>query len=89
MKAAVIEISFVLLSFALLFALIRLTRGPSLPDRVVALDLIAILAVGMIVLEGFAYRLPVLLDVAIVVALVAFAGTVAFAKYLERRIGPD
>lgn len=75
-----------LLSLAMVLAFIRLVRGPSLPDRVVALDLIATLAMGMIAVYAMARNQPVLLDVAIVLALLSFLGTVAFARYLERSI---
>jgi multicomponent Na+:H+ antiporter subunit F len=75
-----------LLSVAVLMAFVRLARGPSLPDRVVALDLLATLAIGMIAVYSIARNQPVLLDVAIVLALLAFLGTVAFARYLEKRV---
>jgi multicomponent Na+:H+ antiporter subunit F len=70
---------------ALFLTFVRLVRGPTLPDRVVALDLMGVLAVGMIVAYAVAMDQPVLLDPAAVLALVAFLGTVAFARYLERR----
>lgn len=85
----VLNICFGMLSLAMLISVIRLVRGPSLPDRVVALDLIGVLVVGMIILYDVTTRMQVFLDAAIVLALVGFAGTVAFAKYLERRARPD
>jgi multicomponent Na+:H+ antiporter subunit F len=75
-----------LLSLAVVMAFVRLARGPSLPDRVVALDLIATLSMGMIAVYAIITNQPVLLDVAIVLALLAFLGTVAFARYLEKRV---
>lgn len=72
------------LALAMLLAFIRLVRGPSLPDRVVALDLIAVIAVGMIAVVQIHTHEPMLLDSAIVLALIAFLSTVAFARYLER-----
>lgn len=87
--SVVLNVCFGMLSLAMLISVIRLVRGPSLPDRVVALDLIGVLVVGMIILYDVATQLPVFLDAAIVLALVGFAGTVAFAKYLERRARPD
>lgn len=74
----------VILDLALFLAFVRLVRGPSLPDRVVALDLIASLVVGIIAVYDILTEQPVYLDVAIALALVAFLGTVAFARYLER-----
>ncbi len=75
-----------LLTLAMLFAFIRLVRGPSLPDRVIALDLIATMAIGFTAVYAIARNQPALLDVAIVLALLSFLGTVAFASYLEKRI---
>lgn len=76
------------MSLAMVLAFVRLVRGPTLPDRVVALDLIGTLGMGMIAVYAMARDLPVLVDVAIVLALLSFLGTVAFARYLERRVGP-
>lgn len=73
------------LSIALLFTFYRLVRGPSIPDRVVALDASATLIVGMICLYSITSAEPVFLRVAMVVALVSFVGTVAFAYYLQMR----
>lgn len=77
---------FPVLSVALVLAFSRLVRGPSLPDRVVALDLIATLGIGIIAVYAIATDQPVFLDVAIVLALISFLGTVAFAYYLERSV---
>lgn len=73
-----------ILHLALLLAFVRIVRGPSLPDRVVALELSGTLVVGIIAAYGILAAQPVLLDVAIALALVSFLGTVAFARYLER-----
>jgi multicomponent Na+:H+ antiporter subunit F len=81
----VLTLVFVMLTLSLFLAFIRLVRGPSLPDRVVALDLIAVIAVGMITVYAIDLEQRVFLDAAIVVALIAFLGTVAFAQYVERR----
>jgi multicomponent Na+:H+ antiporter subunit F len=73
-----------LMGVALLVALARLVRGPSLPDRVVALELAATLTVGIIAVYDVATEQPVLLDVAAVLALLGFLGSVAFARYVEQ-----
>lgn len=75
-----------ILSLTLVLAFIRLIRGPSLPDRVVALDLAVALAMGIIAVYAVTFNKPAFLDVAIIIALISFLGTVAFAYYLERRI---
>jgi multicomponent Na+:H+ antiporter subunit F len=80
----VLAICSAMLSLALLLAFVRLARGPSVADRVVALDLIGVLSVSIIILYSVATGLPVFLDAAIALALVSFAGTIAFARYIER-----
>lgn len=77
-----------MLSLALFLAFLRLAWGPSLLDRVVALDLITTLVVGATVVYAVATEEPVFLDVALVVALTAFLATVGFAYYVERRVIP-
>ncbi len=79
-------VAFPLLTIAVILAFVRLVRGPSLPDRVVALDLISSLMIGIIAVYAIATDEPVLLDLAIVLALISFLGTVAFANYIERRV---
>lgn len=77
-----ITITYVLLSLSLLVSLVRVVRGPSLPDRVVALDLIAFVVISLIATYAISSGHPVYLDVAIVLALMAFLGTIAFARYV-------
>jgi multicomponent Na+:H+ antiporter subunit F len=75
----------VMLAVAVVLAFLRLLRGPSLPDRVVAFDLMTTLAVGIMAVYTVSTGETVFLDVAIVLALISFLGTVAFARYLEQR----
>ncbi len=81
----VLLIVFILLVAALALAFVRFARGPSLPDRVIALDLIAMTIAGMIAATAVAMRQPALLDALVVLAIVVFFGGVVFARYLERR----
>ncbi|MFW7377279.1 MAG: monovalent cation/H+ antiporter complex subunit F [Oligoflexus sp.] len=71
--------------FALLFASFRLIRGPSLSDRVMALDLIAIIIIAILAICSIAYDATYLLDIAIVMALISFIGTVAFSMFIQKR----
>jgi multicomponent Na+:H+ antiporter subunit F len=84
MLDVVINIVYFMLSLALLFAFIRLTRGPSLPDRVVALELIASVVVGYVCVHAIDTGASSLLDVAIVIALTAFLAAIGFARFVER-----
>lgn len=79
-----INITLGILILAMFLVFIRLVRGPSLPARVVALDMMCSLAVGVIAVYAVATRQPIFLDVAIVLALIGFLGTVAFAYYIEK-----
>lgn len=72
------------LGVALLVAFVRLVQGPTLPDRIVAMDLIGMLVVGFIVVLAGWSRVHATLDAAVVIALVGFLGTVAYATYVER-----
>lgn len=73
-----------MLAVAFVFTFVRLARGPSLPDRVIALDLVTTLAAGMIATYAIATDQSVFLDPAIVLAIISFLGTIAFAYYVER-----
>ncbi len=73
-----------MLACAAALAFARLLRGPTLPDRVVAIDLIGVLIVCVIVTVAAGSGQQAYLDVAIVIALVSFVGTVAYARYIER-----
>ncbi|MEL7089263.1 MAG: monovalent cation/H+ antiporter complex subunit F [Planctomycetota bacterium] len=65
-------------------AAVRLLRGPSLPDRVVALDLLVVAAMAVVAILAWVYRQPALIDLAVLLALTAFISTVALAWYTER-----
>ncbi len=75
-----------LLSVGMILAFIRLILGPTLPDRVLAFDAMAIMAVGALVLVAIATGVSLFLDVALALALITFLGTVALALSLERGI---
>ena len=72
------------LTLTLAAAAIRVVRGPHLADRVVALDLVAYVTVCLIGTGAIFTGEGALLDVALVLSLLAFLGTVAFARFIER-----
>jgi multicomponent Na+:H+ antiporter subunit F len=76
-------VAFALLSLSLVMVFIRLLIGPSLPDRVVALDMTAYLVIGFTALYTLVTAEPAFLDAAITLALISFLATVAFARYVE------
>lgn len=79
-----LEVSFWMVILALVFAFIRLAKGPTLPDRVVALDMITVLIVAFCGLFAVLSGVSAFLDVALIVALIGFLTTVALARFAER-----
>lgn len=84
MPSLSIVIAPMLLALAAGLTFVRLIKGPTLPDRVIAIDLIGVLMVCLLGLMAGSTRQEALLDVAMVVALISFVGTVAYARYIER-----
>lgn len=78
------DIAYVFLSAGLVLGLYRMAKGPRALDRVVALELVSLLSIGMILVNSAESDTTITLDVAVVLAVVAFLGTVTFAYYLER-----
>jgi len=79
------DIAIGLLLVALLLVIVRLARGPNLGDRIMALDTLTVLAVGLIGALTVRTGLTLYLDIAIAIALVGFLSTVALARYLLTR----
>lgn len=77
-----IDLAYVMLLAALTLALVRLIRGPGLPDRVVALDLVAMIFAGLVAVYCIDSREPIYIDALLLLAGVFFFGTVAFARFL-------
>ncbi|NBC57040.1 MAG: cation:proton antiporter [Bacteroidetes bacterium] len=74
-----------LLSFSIVLVFIRFLKGPSIVDRIIALDLIVTIGIGIISIYSIINNQPNFLDIALILALIAFLGTVAFTYYLEKR----
>jgi multicomponent Na+:H+ antiporter subunit F len=77
------------LAVAMSLVFVRLVRGPSLADRVVAIDVLTAVAIGFIATYVVATGATALLDAALVLALVAFMATAAFARFVEHRAAPE
>ena len=79
-----IALAIVFLLAAIIFTLLRLIKGPSIPDRFVAIDQITFLFMGLIVIYIILENLPTFLDVILVLALLTFLGVIAYARYLGK-----
>ena len=73
------------LTISILLAFLRLLKGPTIGDRIVAFDLLTTIAIAFLSVYAIKTISTTILDVGIILALIAFLGTVAFAYYLERR----
>jgi multicomponent Na+:H+ antiporter subunit F len=73
-----------ILSVSGLLVFIRFLIGPSIPDRIVALDLLITIGVGFIACFCIVYEKSVFLDIAMILGLLAFLSTVALSYYLEK-----
>lgn len=76
-------IVFGLAGTGMLFAVIRLIKGPKVSDRAVALDTFNVIVIGSIGLLSFVFNNGLYLDIAIVYGILAFLETIVFARYLE------
>ncbi len=84
MLNAAVEIAFVLIGAAQALNLYRLVRGPDLTDRILALDTMGINTIALIVLFGIRSATTAYFEVALLLALLGFVGTVALCKFLLR-----
>lgn len=85
-EQVMLDVLMPLLFGGVVLAFLRLCLGPTLADRVVSLDMMGTLAIGIMATYAVGTGQAVVLDVAVVIALILFLGTVAFAYYLERRV---
>jgi multicomponent K+:H+ antiporter subunit F len=81
-----LALDFALVAVALAMALCgwRLLRSPSLPDRILALDTLAINAVALVVLLGIRWQTAMLFEAALIIAMLGFVSTVALARFVCR-----
>lgn len=84
MMAIVIPIAFALVAAAVAITFWRLLRGPSAPDRILALDTLYVNTIALLVLLGIHLGSALYFEVALLIALMGFVGTVALCKYLLR-----
>ncbi|MFC0444155.1 K+/H+ antiporter subunit F [Pseudidiomarina halophila] len=79
-----LQIAFGLFGLSLLMNIIRLIRGPDLPDRILALDTIYINSLALLILLGIWHNTAFYFEAALLIAMLGFIGTVAAAKFLLR-----
>ncbi len=84
MMDVLLQLSLAILSLAVAGCLYRLLRGPSIADRIAALDTIGVLLLSMIAIIAMLLRTKVYFDIILVLGILTFIGTTAFARFIER-----
>ncbi|MDY0394396.1 Na(+)/H(+) antiporter subunit F1 [Virgibacillus halophilus] len=79
-------ISLVLFGIAGVITLVRIIIGPSLPDRIIGLDMIGVILVSVIAIVSVLLDTNAFLEVILVLAILTFIGTIAFSRYIERGV---
>ncbi|MEI7026199.1 Na(+)/H(+) antiporter subunit F1 [Paenibacillus sp. y28] len=77
-------VSLGILALSALGCMYRLLAGPSVSDRIAALDTIGVIMLAMIAVIGILLRTSVYFDLILVIGILTFIGTTAFARYIER-----
>jgi len=86
MIETMITISLVLFSITVSIAVIRIILGPSMPDRVIALDMIGVNLIAMIAVVSIILKTKAFLEVILILGILSFIGTIAFSKSIERGV---
>ncbi|MDX1603086.1 MAG: cation:proton antiporter [Salinimicrobium sediminis] len=73
------------LSLSILLVFLRFFRGPSISDRVIAVDLLVTIGIGIIAIYSILTHQPTFLDIALILALIGFLATVAYSYYIQKR----
>ena len=73
------------LLFSSLFILYRVMRGPTAADRIIAVDIMGVLIIGLLALIGLIYKQSFFMDIGLIWALLSFVASISFAKILEGR----
>ena len=77
--------SMVIVGVAMLMALVRLMRGPTVPDRVLALDTLYVATIAQLILFGMHLGSAIYFEGALIIAMLGFVSTVVLSKYVIRR----
>ncbi len=86
MLELLLMVSLAILSVSILGSLFRVLKGPSMPDRVIALDTIGINLIAIVAIVSIMLRTQAYLEIILLIGILAFLGTIAFSKYMERGV---
>jgi multicomponent Na+:H+ antiporter subunit F len=80
-----VTLALAILCLSFFVTIYRIVKGPTLPDRILGLDMLVAIAIGFIAVIGIKTGYPLYIDVAIALGLVGFLATVAFARFILSR----
>jgi multicomponent K+:H+ antiporter subunit F len=80
-----VTVALSVVALAMLLSLWRLLRGPTIPDRILALDTLYVNTIALLILFGMHLRSAVYFEAALIIAMLGFFGTVVLSKYVIRR----
>ncbi|VDG96641.1 Multiple resistance and pH homeostasis protein F [Lysinibacillus sphaericus] len=86
MIQTMLAISVVLFAVTIAIAVLRLIIGPSMPDRVIAMDVVGVNLIAMIGVVSIVYGTKAYLEVILILGILSFISTIAFSKYIERGV---
>lgn len=81
----ILTVVLIVLAISIILVLYRFIKGPTLPDRVTAIDLVTTMIIAMIVVFSILWHSPNFFDVAMVLSLISFLGSISYAFYLTKR----
>jgi len=84
MLSVAISIASVLIGLSMVLSLYRLLIGPSVPDRVLALDTVFVNTVALVLVLGILFKTDLYFEAVLIIAMMGFVGTCALAKYVLR-----
>lgn len=86
MIQTMLTISIVLFAITITIAVLRIILGPSMPDRVLALDVIGVNLIASIAVFSVIMKTKAFLEVILILGILSFIGTIAFSKFIERGV---
>lgn len=82
----ILLVSLALFMVAIVLSLYRVIKGPSMPDRAIALDTIGVNLISAIAIVSIVLKTKAFLEAILILGILAFIGTIAFSKYIERGV---
>lgn len=86
MLSEMLFVAVIILSLSILGCMYRVLKGPSMPDRIIALDAVGIQLIAIVAILSIMLRTQAFLEIILLIGILAFLGTIAFSKYIERGV---